>query len=39
LLRQINGMAKIDDISKEIRGIITSIETWLYNMYLYNYRF
>jgi adenylate kinase len=27
LLRQINGMAKIDDISKEIRGIITSIET------------
>ena len=36
LLHQINGMAKIDDISKEIRGIIASIETWLYNMYLYN---
>ena len=27
LLHQINGMAKIDDISKEIRGIIASIET------------
>ena len=27
LLHQINGMAKIDDIYKEIRGIIASIET------------
>ena len=36
LLHQINGMANIDDIYKEIRGIIASIETWLYIMYLYN---
>ena len=27
LFRPINGMAKIDDIFKEIRGIIASIET------------
>jgi len=27
LLKQINGMGKIDEISNEIRGIITSIET------------
>jgi hypothetical protein len=38
-LQQINGMGKIVDISEEIRGIIASIETWLYNLYLYNYRF
>ena len=36
LLHEVNGMAKIDDIYQEIRGIIASIETWLYNMYLYN---
>ena len=27
LLHQINGMGKIDDIYKEIQGIIASIET------------
>jgi adenylate kinase len=27
LLYEVNGMAKIDDISKEIRDIITTIET------------
>jgi len=36
LLHQINGKAKIDEISKEIRDIIASIETWLYIPYLYN---
>ena len=36
LLHQINGMAKIDDISREIGDIIASIETWLYILYLYN---
>ena len=35
LLHRINGTAKIDDIYKEIRGIITSIETWLYDLSLY----
>ena len=32
LLHQINGLGEIDDIYKEIQGIIASIETWLYNM-------
>ena len=36
LLHQINGMGKIDDIYEQIRGIIASIEAWLYNMCLYN---
>ncbi len=36
LLHQINGSAKITDIYKEIQGIITSIETWLYRLCLYN---
>ena len=30
LLHKINGMGEINDIYKEIRGIIASIETWLY---------
>ena len=32
-------IGEINDIYKEIRGIITSIETWLYILYYYNYRF
>ena len=35
LLHQINGMLEIDEIYNEIRGIITSLETWLYKLYLY----
>ena len=29
LLREVNGNGKIDDIYKEIKGIIASLETWL----------
>ena len=35
LLHQINGMLEIDQIFGEIRCIIASLETWLYNLYLY----
>ena len=36
LLHQVNGLAKIEDIYKEICHIINSIETWLYVLSLYN---
>ena len=35
LLHHINGMTKIDQIFDEIRGIIASLDAWLYNLYLY----
>ena len=39
LLMEIDGMQKIHQIYKEIRQIIDSLETWLYEMYLYKWRF
>ena len=35
LLHQINGIEEIDQIFEKIRGILTSLETWLCIMYLY----
>ena len=35
LLHEINGVAKISQIFEEIRGIIASLDTWLYKPYLY----
>ena len=35
LLREINGMAKIEEIYEQIQAIIASLETWLYILYLY----
>ena len=35
LLHEINGMKKIDQIYEEIQAIITSLETWLCESYLY----
>ena len=35
LLHQINGKIEIDQIFKEIRNIIASLEAWLYKPYLY----
>ena len=39
LLHEIDGMLDISSIYKQIRQIILSLETWLYNMYLYKCRF
>ena len=35
ILKEIDGMQKIDQIYKEIRQIIDSLDTWLCEMYLY----
>ena len=35
LLHEINGMLGIDAIFDKIQGIIASLETWLYKLYLY----
>ena len=35
LLREINGNGEIDQIFKEIKDIIASLEAWLYRLYLY----
>ena len=35
LLHEVNGKVEIDQIFKEIREIIASLETWLCNTYLY----
>jgi len=35
LLQEINGESQIEQIYKEIKGILTTLEAWLYNSYLY----